>query len=233
MPTPFRTRIYFTALCLSLLGALGYFVFYKKEAGSTTSNRYLSLNLAPQSLEMGNVWETHAHVHRMTIENVSDAAVSISSFALSCSCTTIEPKSLDIPAREKRVITATVDLTPKNAKDQDAESFPFSFSITPILVGSSARQDSWVVKGSVRPVLRCDPPKAYLGVVSTLADAVTPFAVNVSSKVPLKEIVASIAGNRFGATVVKNDLRTQKYVVLVSPNKLPGGLGLITDELIL
>src|ERR1022692_2800795 len=77
------------------------------------------LAVAPASLDFGLAWEDSSFHWPLPVENRTGEDVEITQFVPSCSCTSVQPDSLLIPAGQTRETTLTLDLTEEKLGSHD------------------------------------------------------------------------------------------------------------------
>ena len=103
----------------------------------------------PERLDFGTVWEQPAFRWTLPIQNVSARAMSVWQITADCGCTQVEPRELEIAPGAIREIGLTVDLTRRDSKPDDA-LHPFSVNVFPRIAHRMSGQPVWTIRGQVR-----------------------------------------------------------------------------------
>ncbi len=119
----------------------------------------------PADLDIGDTWDHNLLPWRFTIHNPTSKDVHISRFHTDCSCTSIEPTSLTIPARGSAPVVANLKLqdasTPSRERKDEAVNGtlkrPFAVRIAPTIDGAAPVQAGWRLTGQITPLLTASP----------------------------------------------------------------------------
>jgi len=123
------------------------------------SESALALHVAPESLDVGEVWETDAFEHVFEITNSSSRPVRIESIGASCECHSISPQSFTIAPHSSQAITLVLDLSPASIPVlRAAPVYDFSASVYPTVTSHIPPTEPWVVRGRVRRMFLTSSP---------------------------------------------------------------------------
>jgi hypothetical protein len=106
---------------------------------------------------------------------------------LSCSCLSIEPQSLSIPARGSASLQLSLDLTKKTPDEINLDVRDFSAHIVPVVLGESV-QKQWTITGRVREAIHCNPEFVYFGDKLIKGDQYKAQFVDVTTCLDLRNI---------------------------------------------
>lgn len=122
------------------------------------------LSIASESQDFGVVWETDYFEWPVTIQNDSQHEISVGRFIASCSCTSITPQSVVVPARGTATVHARLDLSlSENVRGLDGRFMTkFQVDIDPVVGGCACHHDGWTITGTVRHALAGVPDKVTL-----------------------------------------------------------------------
>lgn len=101
-------------------------------------------------LNLGDLWEVDDYETTLVLENQRSTGVTIRSFATSCDCTSVEPKSLTIPAKQTREVKVRLNLTHRSPFQLGAEKRSLSVSLVPTFEDSGASRGGWLLSGTVQ-----------------------------------------------------------------------------------
>lgn len=178
-------------------------------------------------LHFGEVWEDKKFVWELPIENRQEHEVTVKDFVTTCTCTTVEPRSLTIPAGESRALHLTLDLTAERSKLPESEWRDFEVWVRPVLDKSNQRQageDVWKVRGRVRTAIRFEQTVLDFGRHSEAAQPLSPQKVLVTSFVPLQSLTAFANSDKVRVQVVSDPAAPgRQYELTVSVLELPTG----------
>lgn len=179
-------------LSVGALGILAARRYHPNQIPSSPDqDRGARLHISPVSLHFGPVWESSSFQWVLPIENQGEKDVEIEELIASCGCTNVEPRSFVVPTHQSRDARLTIDLTQnRQSTAEPTDGRPFEVKIRPKLREemASGRGDRWVLRGTVRPLLRLQPATVAVGDVSELNQTVVARTVRVSSVMPLKSL---------------------------------------------
>lgn len=124
------------------------------------------LAVEPSSLDLGTVWEQHDFKWTLPVRNELSRDVDVVGFASSCSCVSVQPKSLSIPSGQSAQLTLTLDLSHGSNDGSDSQFRKFSASIMPRLRESKSPTVTWRITGTVRKPFSLSEDMINLGHVS-------------------------------------------------------------------
>ena len=193
------------------------------------------LEVDPEHLDFGEVWVQDKFQWTLPITNTSSEPVEVLEFRTTCACTSIEPKSVVIPAGETVAIQLTVDLTTVIKSGVTAEDVePFSMRVVPLLRNGLAQYSGWELKGRIMsPIVGGLPLLVF-------DDEVIAGAVPASATITIRcrqfvegiDCERSSNGNIASVRIERVDELKAVYAlsVTLSPNTPPGTL---TERLML
>ncbi|MBI2826203.1 MAG: DUF1573 domain-containing protein [Planctomycetia bacterium] len=210
----FRTRG-LQATCAGLLLLAGCSDPYRTPDHVVSS---AALVVAEQNLLLGEVWASTAVEHALHIRNTSERDVRIARFDATCNCTSVAPESVTIPAGEATDVLVTVDLLkgPSPATDHR-----LSVRLMPRIAGDESTRISWMLRGYVKQLLKCEPPCARFDEL-TRGHPFDAKVIAVHSACPLASLVARC--DESVAAVATERVSDQEHRVSVVPrSELPPG----------
>jgi hypothetical protein len=191
------------------------------------------LQVPPDRLYFGEVWETNQFAWVLPIENRGSHAITITGFSFSCACSKITPDSLSIPAGQTREVRLTIDLRAKQLKGDQRPTRGFEVAISPRLSPQDAKPIQWVIKGNVRVPLLLESEVLDLGRCSVFAEPLPKRTMSITSTVPLADLSVRGLPADFAATVAQQPDSKSKYTLTVTTvKKRPPGLHQFQLELI-
>ena len=116
-------------------------------------------------LNFGEQWETNSFVWVVPIENRSGQDVAIDEFVLSCSCTSVEPASLFLPAGQRRKWSLTLDLSPKRSSDSIGKNILLTFRSLQKLHSRRISCGIGLLRELVRRALHLEKPALDVGIL--------------------------------------------------------------------
>ncbi len=151
-------------------------------------------------LQFGEVWEDTAFPWTLQVHNTGRKPIRIASFSHSCSCATIEPRSLVIPAGETHELKLTIDLADTDV-GSDEPTRQFRLQLWPQLeLGGSVRYE-WTVRGVVRKPVRLGQKWLDVGEVPEGNQPILPKRATVKALIPLRQLTVSCTSSAFQAVV--------------------------------
>jgi hypothetical protein len=214
-------RISFVLVVLGLSGAAGWrLASATREAREPDEGLYVS----PQHLDIGEVWENPAFKWEVPIENHTTKDIHIDGFLPSCTCLSIEPPSLVVPARESATVTLTLNLMLTSRKNADLQSKEVDVGFAPHLSEGLPSHAGWMLTGRVRRVLKLEPRTIYFETGLVRGQPFTAQSVQVTSFAPLEKLAAQ-CDPLHGTVVVERRAGTaDAFHVAVTPRaNLPAG----------
>jgi hypothetical protein len=215
------------AALLSALGAVAIHKTWGAVAPDAISKPRNPLLFVPEErLDFGQAWETREFHWTLPITNQCERDVEIESFATTCNCTKVVPSSLSIPKGETRDILLSIDLTFEPGTD-DVRAHSFDLALGPKQRGepTPSKRDWWVVRGTVKRMLRLDRPFVQFGRCSELEQPLPSQLVRVTSAVPLQRLTATSSLPDLRLAVATNPERNREQFELEvsTPSRLPLG----------
>jgi hypothetical protein len=120
------------------------------------------LRVPDSDLNFGEVYEQRSFLWALPMQNPTHVPIHISSFKVSCNCTSVTPSAITISPGETAKVSLVIDLSRDNGHTPDSPVRPFEVSVVPI-VEEGPVQHGWKLRGSVRQILQCSPPLVDLG----------------------------------------------------------------------
>ena len=147
------------------------------------------LYIEPQSLDLGEIWETPRYKFQLKIQNVGSVPRSIARFQTTCGCLQLDPERQTIAAGAETDVASNLDLVSRQPYELGVARWPVSVRLDPVFEGDSSPTPGWEVKGPAQ--LRVRVLKATTGRVGSPIE-VRPrggwFVCEVSQVIPDKEI---------------------------------------------
>lgn len=197
----------------------------RSDANRPSDNSAGALFVAPDSLELGDVWEESSFPWPVEIENRSTRDIEVKEFGHSCTCTSVDPPSLVVPAGEKCTVRLTLSLTPKRSDDMRLEA-EFEEFLLPRLAGGLPANSSvrWKIHGRVHRVLHLEKPVLDFGRIPESAQPLGTRTSAVSTLVPVSRVEVKCNSPSFRASVCRRKDQADQFSVSVTPaEKLPVG----------
>jgi len=183
---------------------------------SATSRRS-SLAVDPAFLNFGEALTQETLSREFLIRNDSDLDVAISGFKMSCSCTSVTPGQMTVPAHQSAAVQLAINLTHRDPEIAFQPSRAVSTTIIPILDDPSISAPEWTFTGkAISPVKLSATSLVFARTVhgaqsSPKTFVVVPYTPDGRLRVECDP--------RFAAVRVFNDESDeQKYTVEVSPD---------------
>lgn len=181
------------------------------------------LMVPAEMLDLGEVWEQDGFTWELPVRNVTTADIRIERIANSCSCTSVEPKSLVVPAGQTRTVRLTISLREKQPSARPAgQARDFSVKLWPTVQGASVGLEglgSWTLRARVKTLLRTEPRSIDFGRNSFLVQPLNPRQVTVEAAIPLRSLSATIDDPRLSTEVRPDPTGPNRYVVMVHPGR--------------
>jgi len=121
------------------------------------------LVVEPARLDFGSVWASKGFTWSLPIHNPTEQLIKVVDLRSSCSCTSISPRELSIPAGATKQVQLTLDLTPAAGEQASSRSNRFYVLVTPHVAGGLAQEVGWAVRGEVLNPFDCEP-RSPLGI---------------------------------------------------------------------
>jgi hypothetical protein len=184
------------------------------------------LVIAAARLDFGHAWEDRHFLWVLPIENRRSHDIEIVEFSSSCTCSMLEPRSLNIPAGQSREVRLTLDLTAQRSKLPDAEWRDFEVRLWPRVQRASlnAPAKGWAIRGRVHTAIRFEQPVLDLGRHSELSQPLTPQTIVVTSYVPLRDLTVISSSPDFQVQTQRSADEQSQFELMISPKAhLPVG----------
>lgn len=217
----------FLLLVVGTAAAAGWTVAHtvRMTSGGGNTERGPTLTVLDDSLDFGEVLEDEKFGWTIQITNPGTEDLHVRDFSSSCTCTSITPESLVIPAGESRAVRLTLDLTHNTSNATPEETRDFTVYLAPVLDGEPPRRlDNWTLRGKVRPVLRLERASVDFGHTGEFEQPLTVQRVTTHASLPLERIEASCNSVDFTARMQRSGDDPARFVLSVQPSKeLPVG----------
>ncbi len=144
-------------LICAMIGILFLGGWIAEIARSSSGGRSNRLFVDPQELQLKDLWYQDQVHFKFTIHNSSEKEIKIRDFRTSCSCTSVEPKSVTIPAHASQVVDCLWKPTNSSISQIDRFSGSFSAQILPICEdreGHALANRGWSFSGRVHQQLK-------------------------------------------------------------------------------
>lgn len=182
------------------------------------------LYIEPQTLDLGEVWETPQHTFRLTIQNFGKAAQLISGFQTTCGCLQLDPSEQTIASGDKAEFTCKLNLMRRLPHQLGLARRPVSVHLDPVFKGDSAATRGWEVKGVA--LSRASISTAELAFEDRCAHEGPRVwqKARATAHVPLKSLQASVVPKSAAIRIEKSAANPEEFLIFVSPNpSLPVG----------
>jgi hypothetical protein len=143
------------ALALGALLLIGLGGYALRSLRMFWDNPVDALVVDPEELDFGEVWVQRDFRWTLPIRNTTSTDLGIRSFATSCGCTSVEPKSIIVPARGEAPIELELDLRPSNSSGQSRQQFSVNIFADP--TDAVRFRPQWRLTGLVRVPIEFRP----------------------------------------------------------------------------
>jgi Protein of unknown function (DUF1573) len=182
------------------------------------------LAIDPDSLDLGEVWETPNHSLTLKVQNVSNEVRSIINFSGSCGCLKVEPQRLTISPGQTAELSLALDLTHRLPYQVGLAQWPISVRFNPVFQGDFASTPGWELKGLVRSRVSLDTLQIPFTDQCIYNGPPVTRKVRAKAHVPLEHLEASAVPPLATVRVESIPESPDSFVILVSPNpQLPVG----------
>ncbi len=188
VPTLSYARWLGRVVALGLLAGACGFTYWLGSASNALTAANRGLVLSESDLDFGEVWEAKQFHRELTIENQAGEDRAIAGFAMSCSCLSVKPDSLVVPAGKAARIRLTLDLTSRQLEERDAVDRPFRVQLVPQIEGGLPRAMGWTIHGRVRNVLAPSQVTVRFGDTLIRGSPFSPRTLTLRAQMPLKEV---------------------------------------------
>lgn len=181
------------------------------------------LQVDPARLDFGEVWEDGHFCWTVPLQNPTAKDLEIRAFESSCSCLSIRPSGLRVPAGGTETIELVLDLTHASREDMDLPVRDFSVMILPYIRDGKALVEGWKLHGRVRSPFKVSPPTVYFwdGVIQGRPS--TPKRVTISGHFPLQKLSTKYDPTVLSVRTVRQpDERTYELEVVPQPSLSEG-----------
>lgn len=182
------------------------------------------LYIEPQSLDLGEVWETPRHTFRLTIQNIGSVARTITRFQTTCGCLQLDPPGQTIAPGGKVEFACNLDLTRRLPYQMGVARRTVTVRLDPVFEGDFAPTPGWEVKGiALSRVTLSTPTLAFEDRCAHQGPRVWQ-KVRAKAHVPVKSLRASVTPNSAEVRIKASADTPEDYFILISPNpSLPIG----------
>ena len=206
----------------------GSFLF--RGLGHTSGQEPRVVALGETPFDFGDVWQTPRLERVVTLRNPTSESLWISGFDRSCSCTSVEPSSLAIPARGEAAVRLVIDL--RKAVGEDGR---FDLRVTPSSDDPTLTFGPLTFVGTARRhPLSASPPELFFeGHGPSIEEPIEGQSTRVTSDVPLRSLdVQCDPADKGAAWVARDDEAGRRWSLFVVPaDELPPGRGVLAMSL--
>jgi hypothetical protein len=121
------------------------------------------LRVAPEHLNLGEVWEEEQFRWVVPVTNSSGEDVEVVKFATSCNCLSVEPRAVVIPAGQTVGLNLVLNLTGKSSQQANRRGRDFQVHLFPQLRAGLPYQPGWTLRGRVLRPIDFAPPFVDFG----------------------------------------------------------------------
>jgi hypothetical protein len=146
------------------------------------------LVVAPEFLNLGEVWENKEHLCILPVHNPTDRDIEVLEFRTSCNCVAVAPKTVIIPAGQQAAVRLKLELLVDWFKTTDAAVRDFDVDILPVLRDDFLSQPSWQVTGRVRRSVKIEPPFVQFSAPLVRGRPFGREKVKISALAPAKDL---------------------------------------------
>lgn len=210
------------AVSLSVIALLSVIGFYFGRM--RTDDVQESLVVDQRSLDFGEVWLQRTLRWKLPIHNRSSRAIHLESINASCSCTSISPMPLTIPAGSTVQVEAVLDLTAGTTDGFAEEYRDLTIDLVPQTKELLPEQIRWQLTGRIRAPYRISPPQILFS--KSIVRGQTPSAetAEIISRIPLKSLEASCTIAGAIVTLTRDEELPSRFLLSVRPaDSLPAG----------
>lgn len=152
------------------------------------SHSIAGLEVSPEILNLGNVWENDAHVLTIPINNTTNRDIEIHNFRTSCFCMKTEPETLTIPPGQTRSIQVTLNLSLRSPNEIGQFRRPLRLAVTPDF-SDNFEGLYWRITGEVRSRITLDKLNVQFGDNPTIGQ---PYSrqVKITTHIPCQRLLA-------------------------------------------
>jgi len=177
-----------------------------------------SCGLAVKSayLHVGEVWEQSEFRYELPLENRTQESIKVDGFSSSCTCASIEPRSLTIPAGECRRVRLTLDLTRKVHSVEEPTN-TFTVEIIPFVKSSRSRTRGWQVHGVVKSRVTLNASSMDFGEEAVQGEPFPRRKVEALAHVPCGSLVTSAQPDIVAVDVVRVGDDSKRFEVYIAP----------------
>jgi hypothetical protein len=181
-----------------------------------------------QHLWFGEVWEDLAFVWTLPITNIRGQDVEIKQFHTTCTCVDIEPKRLVIPAKQKREVRLTLNLTTAPLKEAGSPVRDLEVGVSPEMSVEGrgvARTTMWTIRGRIRSAIQCESSLIDFGSQSELGQPIPSQHTRITTFATLRSLKASCTSSQFDVKVQRGSPNaSDSFDLVIAPNgKFPRG----------
>jgi hypothetical protein len=149
------------------------------------------LYIEPQSLDLGEVWETPRNRFRLTIRNIGRVARTVTRFQTTCGCLKLEPPGTTIAPGEAAEFSAQLDLMHRLPYQLGVARWAKSVRLDPVFEGDFAPTHGWELNCVVLSRVSLANASLSFGDRCTHKGPLITRKVRARVHVPLKSLEAS------------------------------------------
>ncbi len=141
-------------------------------------------------LNIGDVWEDNHFNWVIPVQNKYNKDINVKKILASCSCVSIEPKQVEIPAGKSVDLRLVFDLTGRSMEQVGLKERPFEIAVLPLMATSDKIQhrNGWTMRGRIHSRITVNPLALYIGNVRK-GEATATESVIVEAHIPIKDLL--------------------------------------------
>jgi len=209
-------RLLLIVAALALVSLVGHW-WGRKHITAGFRNAHLEVD--PQQLDLGEVWEQNGFCWTLPIRNLSRRDVAVSRFIGSCRCVDVTPRSLVIPAGKTAEVRLALDLTTGDPRQTAPHSRPFSIQIVPVIENGLPQYQGWELEGLVRRAFRLSSPSVTFGDSLVSGEPFPARTVEVTANVRLGRLTAEPELEAPAAVTLERAEEAGRYLLRVAPEE--------------
>jgi len=176
------------------------------------------LYVAPESLALGEVWESAEHAVKLVIENWGNQPTDITDIGTSCECSSVTPRALSIPPGGSATITVKMDLFHRLPYHMGLERRPLSVRLDPVFKDMGRPVEGWEIKGIVRSRVSLEKTRLHFDDKCLQYGPAASRKMLAVAHIPIKTL--KVVGNADIADVRVEPIngKTGHFAIVVTPN---------------
>lgn len=157
-----------------------------------------ALQIDPELLEIGRVWEQANLPWSLRIHNTSSEDIDVLDIATSCRCATVAPDRFTVKAKSFETISVNLDVRADERNTSLSRVRPFQVRIRPKLASSWG--EGWVLSAMVQRALAIEPRVVNFGEV-VFGEQHGEKRATIRALVPVIDIAASSESQMLSASI--------------------------------